>query len=142
MDVKREYNISNILQMEQFHDEIVNKLDFDNNNFVLYLDDLHFDYGYGEKKCKIIFSNIEDLFSDVSFTFIKINKTKIKKGKKLFLDEFSKYIMKQDFSIEIHNMYIGYEKVLIIGKIVDCNVKYGDFLYLSIESACITYHFS
>lgn len=142
MVVTREYNTSNILQMEQFHDEIVNKFDFADNKFILYLDDLHFDYGYDEKKCKIIFSNIEDIFSDISFTFMKIYKTKIKKGKKLYLDEFAKYTRKQDFSFEIHDIFLGYEKILIVGKIVNCKFKYGNFLCLSIDSACITYQFS
>ena len=41
----KQYNISVTSHIEQFHDEVIDKIEVIDNKLVLYIDDLHFDYG-------------------------------------------------------------------------------------------------
>lgn len=137
----KQYNIFLTHHIEQFHDEVIDKIEVTDNKLVLYIDELHFDYGNKFTKCRIIFSQFEDIFSDISFIFMNIHKNKIKSGKKLYLDEFFNYTKKQKISIEIRDIYEGYEKILIVGKITNGKMKYGNFIQLHIDTKSITYEF-
>ena len=96
----KQNNISVNSHIEQFHDEVIDKIEVIDNKLVLYIDELHFDYGNKFTKCRIIFTQFEDIFSDISFIFLNIHKNKIKSGKKLYLDEFLNYTKNKKISLE------------------------------------------
>lgn len=137
----KQYNISVTSHIEQFHDEVIDKIEVIDNKLVLYIDDLHFDYGNKFTKCRIIFTQFEDIFSDISFIFFKIHKNKIKSGKKLYLDEFFNYTKNKKISIEISDIYEGFEKILIVGKITNGKIIHGNFVQLHIDTKSIIYEF-
>ena len=41
----KQYNIFLTHHIEQFHDEVIDKIEVTDNKLVLYIDELHFDYG-------------------------------------------------------------------------------------------------
>ena len=135
----KKYTISLLPQIEQLHDEIIDRIEVINNNLVLHFDELHLVNKYS--KCKIMFSQFEEIFSDVSFTFLNIHKNKIKSGRKIYLDEFIEYKKNRNFFIEICDIYEGYERLLIVGKIVNCKISYGNYVQLCIDTKSITYEF-
>lgn len=140
-DKMKKYNIPLLPQIEQFHDEIINRIEVISTNLILHIDDLHFDYENGFSKCKIILSQFEDIFSDVSFTFLNVHKNKIRSGRKIYLDEFLEYTNKRKFFIEICDIYEGYERMFIVGKIVNKKINYGNYVQLCIDTKSVTYEF-
>ena len=44
-------------------------------------------------------------------------------------------------SIEIRDIYEGYEKILIVGKITNGKIRYGNFVQLYIDTKSVTYEF-
>jgi hypothetical protein len=135
----KKYTISLLSRIEQLHDEIIDRIEVIDNNLVLCLDELHLVNKF--TKCKIIFSEFEDIFSDVSFTFLNIHKNKIRSGRKIYLDEFIEYSKKRNFFIEICDIYEGYERIFIVGKIVNCKISYGNYVQLCIDTKSVTYEF-
>lgn len=135
----KKYTISLLSRIEQLHDEIIDRIEVIDNNLVLCLDELHLVNKF--TKCKIIFSEFEDIFSDVSFTFLNIYKNKIRSGRKIYLDEFIEYSKKRNFFIEICDIYEGYERIFIVGKIVNCKISYGNYVQLCIDTKSVTYEF-
>jgi excinuclease UvrABC helicase subunit UvrB len=57
------------------------------------------------------------------------------------IDEFDSYINKHKFSFEISDIYVGYERFLIVGRVSNCKVKYGNIIQVSIDAKSITYDF-
>ena len=137
----KKYDFSSLTQLEQLHDETVNNIVVNNNELNLYIDELHFEYGNQYSKCKIIFSDFEEIYSDVTFTFFKLYNDKIKSGKKFYLDEFVSHINKHKFSFEISDIYVGYERFLIVGRVSNCKVKYGNIIQVSIDAKSVIYDF-
>lgn len=141
MKIIKQYETSTLIQIEQLHDELVNRFDYEDNIFNLYIDKLHFEYGNNYEKCKLSFLGFENIFCDISITFMKLRKNKIRNGKKFYLDEFLRYIKKRKFFFEILDIYFGYGKVLIVGKTTDCRSHFGNIIHLTIDSKFVKFEF-
>ena len=51
------------------------------------------------------------------------------------------YSKKRNFFIEICDIYEGYERIFIVGKIVNCKISYGNYVQLCIDTKSVTYEF-
>ena len=135
------YKIEDINRLSQMHDEIVNRFDYDKDNFILYIDNLQLNSRLNLKKCKIIFSVFEDLFYDVYFIFFKFKKNKIKYGKKIYLEELLKNKKNKKFEFEILDIFLGYNVVLLSCKVYTSKKICKSKFHLYIHSKYISYYY-
>lgn len=130
---KQSFNAS--LQIKQLRNEIISDISIEKNNVILYFDQLLFNHE-GYNKCKMKFFDFDDILHDVYISFYTVNKSKILKGQKFYLDELLKLKKNLSISFEVADIFLGFTTPIMISGIViknDKKIKESFTLYISTE---------
>lgn len=116
------------------HDEIIDDIIVNNNQFELVFNDLHFPHTKNYKTARIVFNDLEDTNTDVFFNVFFMDGYTIKNGYSKYIDEVLPYIKKEGLRLEIIDIMVGYNTIMILGKFIKKNNEYGESFQLVIST--------
>ncbi len=137
----KEYLLSNYDFLDQMHDETIDKISIDDNKLELTFNSLHFLHGKQYKSAKIIFSDFEDVTTDVHIDMFVKEGCNIKSGCFKYINEFIPYMKNKKIKLEVISILSGYEEIVIKGEFINENGSYGEHFLLSISAKKISYIF-
>lgn len=142
MYIKEYSDFTKSIVVEQMHDEIVNEICCTSSSVTLKFNKLHFQhFNKSFKSAEMIFSDIDDVYSDVNVELYKMEKLKIYNGEKLYMDDFHHMYSNKTISFEVLDLFIGYQSFLICGNLIDFDMKEYNKIRLSISSKTLKYCF-
>ena len=113
----------------------------DKDILVLKFSHLHFPHEKQYNSAELIFSDFEEITSDVYIEIFERINCIITSGKRFYIDEFIPYMNQNSIILEVMDILHGYEEILIRGKIINNNNSYGEHFNLSISVKKISYKF-
>lgn len=138
---QRDYILSDFHCLDQMHDEQIDEIRMDKDILVLKFSHLHFPHEKQYNSAELIFSDFEEITSDVYIEIFERINCIITSGKRFYIDEFIPYMNQNSIILEVMDILHGYEEILIRGKIINNNNSYGEHFNLSISVKKISYKF-
>lgn len=138
----RDFLLSDYDFLEQMHDEQIDEIIISENKLELIFSTLHFSYDNNSKSARIVFSDLEDITSDV-YVSIFVKKGEIIKGGCVkYIDDFFQYFKKENIKLEVTDILTGYDLIMIQGRIVNSDNSYREENFqMVISTNRITYCF-
>lgn len=135
-------DLSKLNLIEQMHDELINEIEYNSSTLILKFNELHFQhFNKLYSRAEMIFSDIQDINSDISLELYAMNGLKIDCGEKIYLDDFFNRFPK-GITIEVLDIFLGYENFLIYGNLLDTgHIEYNK-IRLLINSKNLKYCFN
>ena len=142
MSEKIKYKLETFYHNFYLHDKTIDRMYYSNQELVFIFE--NGDFISNKKKynfLKIIFSGMDDVYSDIRIYKFKTNNCSFK-GRLYFLNDKNLFIFKEDIRFEIIDFYCEFNKVLIKTNIIKKNNTYGDEVFFEISCEEIVFNFN
>ncbi len=130
MEIK--FDLKDLFRIDPMHDERIDEIEVNGQSLIFHYSKLRYHEEY--HTCKVEFIDGQDACVEVK-----------EKGRPGFvsavydMDEFCRYIKKNQYQVETVNYYCGYADFLITGALINKD-GYGEHCVFTIPSSTLIYH--